>query len=161
MKTRLIAFLTTLLMAGPMLTAANHANSDASCADHIIGHYFATQEALAADDFEAAISSTKALNAAQKDSTCSKDISKATQAILKSSDIKEARIAFKKLSDAMIPLVESDGIKSTQAHLVYCPMAFDFTGASWLQKDKSVTNPYFGAQMFACGAVKSSFGNSK
>jgi len=161
MKTRLITLFTALLLAGQMLTAAHHANSEASCADHIIGHYFATQEALAADDFEAAIATAKVLSAAQEESACSKEISKATQAIIKSSDIKEARKAFKTLSDAVIPLVESDGIKSTQAHLVYCPMAFDFTGASWLQKDKSVANPYFGAQMFACGAVKDSFGNSK
>ncbi len=161
MKTRLITFFMGLLMAGHLLSATHHAESEASCADHIIGHYFATQEALAADDFEAAIATAKALNAAQEDSACSKDISKATQAILKSSDIKEARKAFKTLSDVVIPMVESDGIESTQAHLVYCPMAFEFTGASWLQKDKAVANPYFGSEMFACGAVKQSFGTDK
>ena len=161
MKTRLITFFTTLLIAGSILSAAHHANSEASCADAIIGHYFATQETLAADNFEAAIATAKVLSATQEDSDCSKDISKAAQAILKSSDIKEARKAFKALSDLVIPLVESDGIKSTQAHLVYCPMAFEFTGASWLQKDKAVANPYFGSEMFACGAVKDSFGESK
>ena len=158
MKTRSITLFTILLITGSMLTAAHHANAEGSCADHIIGHYFATQEALAADDFDKALSSTKALLTAQKDNGCSKDIGTAIQALLKTSDIKGARVAFKSLSDLVIPLVASKGIKSTQAHLVHCPMAFDFTGASWLQKDKAVANPYFGSQMFACGAVKESFG---
>ncbi len=161
MKTRLITLFTALLLAGHMLTAAHHAKSAGSCADHIIEHYFAIQEALAADDFEKAKSTTKELLAAQEVSACSKDISSASQSILKSSDIQEARVAFKTLSDTVIPLVESDGITSTQAHLVYCPMAFEFTGASWLQKDKAVANPYFGSEMFACGAVKQSFGQGK
>ena len=58
----------------------------------------------------------------------------------------------------MILLVEQQGGSSGEAHVVHCPMAFEFTGGSWLQKDKSVANPYFGSEMFSCGAVKKSFG---
>jgi Cu(I)/Ag(I) efflux system membrane fusion protein len=34
-------------------------------------------------------------------------------------------------------------------------MAFGNSGADWLQADKSVANPYFGASMLRCGSVKS------
>jgi Cu(I)/Ag(I) efflux system membrane fusion protein len=32
-------------------------------------------------------------------------------------------------------------------------MAFDDTGASWLQAAGDIANPYFGAMMLRCGAV--------
>jgi Cu(I)/Ag(I) efflux system membrane fusion protein len=37
-------------------------------------------------------------------------------------------------------------------------MAFNNTGGHWLQKDKNVNNPYFGAQMLRCGTIKKSVG---
>jgi Cu(I)/Ag(I) efflux system membrane fusion protein len=32
-------------------------------------------------------------------------------------------------------------------------MAFDGKGGSWLQKDATVANPYYGAMMLRCGSV--------
>ena len=40
---------------------------------------------------------------------------------------------------------------------VFCPMAFEGRGASWLQSKPSVLNPYFGESMLRCGSVKSTF----
>jgi Cu(I)/Ag(I) efflux system membrane fusion protein len=40
-----------------------------------------------------------------------------------------------------------------QYYVIECPMAFDNTGARWLQTDKTVRNPYFGSSMFKCGEV--------
>jgi Cu(I)/Ag(I) efflux system membrane fusion protein len=34
---------------------------------------------------------------------------------------------------------------------LFCPMAFDNRGASWLQLDDKVRNPYFGSRMYRCG----------
>lgn len=34
-----------------------------------------------------------------------------------------------------------------------CPMAFDGKGATWLQQDEDVRNPYYGAAMYKCGNV--------
>ncbi len=31
-------------------------------------------------------------------------------------------------------------------------MAFDFDGADWIQRNATVANPYFGAQMLRCGS---------
>ena len=28
------------------------------------------------------------------------------------------------------------------------------TGADWVQRDKALKNPYFGASMLACGSIK-------
>lgn len=36
----------------------------------------------------------------------------------------------------------------------HCPMAFDNRGADWLAPDELVRNPYFGAEMLACGVAK-------
>jgi Cu(I)/Ag(I) efflux system membrane fusion protein len=161
MKTRIFTLFTCLLLAGQICNAAHHASKKVSCADAIIGHYFATQEALAADDLDTTKVAAKALSAAQEDSPCAKEIGEATKAIVKAADIDAARVAFKTLSDAVIPLIEAEGVNSSQAHLVHCSMAFEFSGASWLQKDKPVANPYFGSQMFACGSVEQSFGEEK
>ena len=32
-------------------------------------------------------------------------------------------------------------------------MAFDFKGADWLQRTKTIDNPYFGASMLRCGEI--------
>ena len=34
-------------------------------------------------------------------------------------------------------------------------MAFDGEGDSWLQLDKDILNPYFGASMLRCGTIRS------
>ena len=33
-------------------------------------------------------------------------------------------------------------------------MAFDHTGASWLQDHDTIDNPYFGARMLRCGEIR-------
>ena len=37
-------------------------------------------------------------------------------------------------------------------------MAFDNTGADWLQEKKGTENPYFGASMFTCGTLEATLG---
>jgi Cu(I)/Ag(I) efflux system membrane fusion protein len=37
-------------------------------------------------------------------------------------------------------------------------MAFDNKGASWLQLDKEIRNPYFGSMMYKCGSVRAAIG---
>ena len=36
----------------------------------------------------------------------------------------------------------------------FCPMAFDFAGASWIQREGEIMNPYYGSGMLHCGAFK-------
>jgi Cu(I)/Ag(I) efflux system membrane fusion protein len=39
-------------------------------------------------------------------------------------------------------------------YVAHCPMAFGNKGASWLQADENIANPYFGARMFRCGDIE-------
>lgn len=40
---------------------------------------------------------------------------------------------------------------------IFCPMAFDGKGATWVQKQRDVQNPYFGKQMLQCGELRQEF----
>jgi hypothetical protein len=65
------------------------------------------------------------------------------------------RKAFEALSDGLIPLVREHGNPLRQTlRIAHCPMAADSSGASWLQLDGDVHNPYFGAAMLTCGELQ-------
>ena len=108
-----------------------------------LNHYEAVQEALADDNFEGAKTAIADLRD-QSEGEIGRMVSKAAEA----GDIATMRTDFKpfseRIKDAELP----------EGHVVvYCPMAFDDTGAHWVQKDGKVMNPYFGAEMLHCGAV--------
>ena len=71
----------------------------------------------------------------------------AVEAAVVTTDIEAMRVAFKPFSENLKwqTLPEDH-------QLVYCPMAFDNTGAHWVQKKGDIMNPYFGASMLHCGA---------
>ena len=55
------------------------------------------------------------------------------------------------LSDEMIVLAKAFGFGDAgSVYLVHCPMAFQNRGASWLQDNDLVANPYYGATMLRC-----------
>lgn len=65
-------------------------------------------------------------------------------------DIKGQRNAFRELSKPMAmwaSMANPEGL-----NVVYCSMS----PGSWLQKDKEILNPYFGASMLHCGEIISS-----
>ncbi len=66
--------------------------------------------------------------------------------------IAESRVAFEKLSNALIMIAQKFGSSGERAILLFhCPMAFDSKGANWLQDKEGTENPYFGSKMFTCG----------
>ncbi|MEE8142292.1 MAG: efflux RND transporter periplasmic adaptor subunit [Planctomycetota bacterium] len=72
--------------------------------------------------------------------------------------IEELRISFRDVSEALLVLERSFGHTHGGAiYEVFCPMAFDRKGASWLQTHKEVTNPYFGSAMLRCGEIRQEF----
>jgi len=105
--------------------------------------YTAVQEALAADDYEAAASAVKDL-VQKADASLKPLVEKAAQA----TDMASLRTAFKPVSEA---LKEAELPKGH--NLVFCPMAFDDEGAHWVQRDGRIANPYYGAEMLECGAI--------
>jgi len=49
---------------------------------------------------------------------------------------------------------------SDSLYLQFCPMAFDYEGATWISREREVMNPYFGDEMLHCGVVRRSIGSS-
>lgn len=72
--------------------------------------------------------------------------------------ITDMRADFEHASEFVLTLQKEYGHTDTEMlYEVFCPMAFNNKGASWLQTDKQVRNPYFGAQMLSCGEVKQTY----
>lgn len=80
-------------------------------------------------------------------------IVKAADALAGAADLSAARTAFSQLSDAVIALSESTkGATGDDVSTMYCPMV----KKQWLQKGKTVSNPYYGKSMLTCGERKKS-----
>ena len=83
-----------------------------------------------------------------------KAMSQALDAMGAAKDIETFRGAFAPLSSELARVAKTFGpVRSTPLYNLRCPMAFDNRGATWLQKDQAVRNPYFGKAMLACGEV--------
>ena len=111
-----------------------------------LNEYVEVQEALAADNFDAARTQLAEFT---------RITDSATQALAKTalaaSDIETLRSNFKPLSESLL----AQGLPQGFAR-AYCPM-YD-NGASWIQRDGPVRNPYYGAFMLTCGVVDAAAG---
>ena len=67
-------------------------------------------------------------------------------ALAKSSSLKEARVAFEKLSDKAKRLVAGQ----PGYYVVNCPML----KKDWVQTSEKIGNPYYGKEMAGCGEIK-------
>ncbi len=73
-------------------------------------------------------------------------------------DLATLRAAFEPTSRAVLALERSFGHDADEVRReVHCPTAFDGAGASWLQTDGPVANPYLGASMLRCGEARERF----
>ena len=76
-----------------------------------------------------------------------------------STDIAALRERFFQISQVMIKLTRTLGpIAGPAVYQMHCPMAFENTGASWLQDNEDLINPYFGDMMLKCGTVEAVIG---
>jgi len=126
--------------------------------------YFDAQEALADDDLDLFIQErTKMQQAAARvneSSVIGAPLSlwrKSKSQLLVDADLSTivfARIHFETMSKAVMILEEQFGHLQRQTwHVAFCPMAFDFEGANWIQRNTEINNPYFGDQMLRCGDI--------
>lgn len=109
----------------------------------LLQNYVTAQRALAADDSEKAGAAFRALS-----EEVEAELKEVALMAAESGDIAVERKAFKTLSDW---LLETDLPKGYV--VAYCPMADEGKGASWIQKDGDIANPYFGKEMQDCGEV--------
>ena len=62
---------------------------------------------------------------------------------------------FLPISQQAISLSQALGaVGADTVFVMHCPMAFDNRGASWLQGNEDLRNPYFGDMMLKCGTVE-------
>lgn len=117
--------------------------------DELITSYLQIQRALAQDNIEHARHGWIGLRG--KSEELAKLMPEADS--LKGKDA--LRSAFHILSQHVISRAQNHPEEiHRELRLVHCPMAFDFSGADWLQAEAEVRNPYFGAEMLTCGTVK-------
>lgn len=157
-----------------MMSMENEAEKEQVSADFILSlnplysAYFSAQEALAADNFDKfliAQGDISTMLSIVDDTSLSTESLKSWREIAEtlqstsetSPDITSARIVFEDMSKAITLLQTKFGHGSGMYYEMYCPMAFDFRGAYWLQRNDSLVNPYFGAEMLKCGETKKKF----
>ena len=95
--------------------------------------YEKVRSALAADDLAGA-------------KTAAADLGDDGAPLTKSSSLKEARVAFEKLSDKAKQLVAGQ----SGYYVVNCPML----KKDWVQTSEKIGNPYYGKEMESCGEIK-------
>lgn len=75
-------------------------------------------------------------------------------AIREADDIVGIRTGFEPLSVGLSEAILKLGAKTDGPLFeLFCPMAFEYEGATWLQRDEDIRNPYFGSAMSSCGEV--------
>jgi Cu(I)/Ag(I) efflux system membrane fusion protein len=135
-----------------------------------LGRVFAAYEplagALAKDDAEAARAAAakvsealRQVNADELDGTSGGQWSEALgkmndglEAIRRGGGLEAIRAGFEPLSVGLSEAVLRFGADTGgPLYEMFCPMAFDYQGATWLQRDPKVRNPYFGTAMPSCG----------
>lgn len=124
-----------------------------------MNHYIAVQETLAADSMEGVAAHAGEL-AAQLSSLDDAEAAAAAQAIADNGDIDAARRHFETVSIAVLDRLRTHGVEEGEYHEAHCRMAFGNRGASWVQADTTVNNPYYGATMLRCGEIRETFAST-
>ena len=89
-------------------------------------------------------------------------LQKALEAMQSAEDIGALRAGFEVLSNDLTGAIKAFGIdRGRTVYQLHCSMAFGNRGAYWLQSDKDVRNPYFGAAMLKCGEVTATISPGK
>ena len=118
----------------------------------VVGSYLDIQAQLAADKIDAVKPAAQAIaRQAARMGSGGEAIVKASKAIEQAADLNAARAAFGDLSDAVIAEGTAEGWKDVpDIRIAYCPMV----KKSWVQKEETVRNPYYGTAMLTCGAFR-------
>ena len=118
----------------------------------LVDPYLQIQTALAGDQFTGIAAHAQAVvTAATALGKDAEKIAAGARKLGEAKDIAAARTAFGDLSQAL-----NDYAQKTKSgfgpgvRLAYCPMV----DKPWLQKDKDIKNPYYGAAMLTCGSFK-------
>jgi len=135
----------------------------------LLRSYLELQESLAKDDFQSARSAGRRFaealegvngnllkgEALQVWAPVRERLETGVQKITGARSIEGIRGGFERLSVGITGAVDRLGVETEfPLYEMFCPMAFDNKGATWLQRDDKLRNPYFGAQMLECGETR-------
>ena len=138
-----------LLIAALIGFAASGTVAASESVKAIVNSYLEIHAALAADKVEGVKAPAAAIAAeAGRMEMSGAAIAKAAKEVEQAKDLKAARTAFGPLSDAVIAAAKAANLGDVK--VAYCPMV----KGSWLQKDATIKNPYYGSQMLTCGEFK-------
>ncbi|MFT4901536.1 MAG: hypothetical protein ACI81V_000810 [Lentimonas sp.] len=135
------------------LSSAAHAYSEALATefvDQALPHYLDIQKGLANDDLEMAQTATvDYLQVLQNQDTEElQTLAAASQGILDSDQLINARKEFRVLSSEMIQLTrDASTTQRAELYIATCPTAFNHQGAQWIQNHRTPQNPYFGTRL--------------
>jgi Protein of unknown function (DUF3347) len=143
-RSALVLAIAVLSLASPLMA------SDAMKA--IADSYLKIQSQLVNDKMDAVKPAAQAIvDQAARMGEAGREIEKTAKAVGQAADLKAAREAFGPLSDAVIAGAKAEGWKDVSGlKVAYCPMA----NRSWLQKENTIRNPYYGSSMATCGEFK-------
>jgi hypothetical protein len=140
---RLAVAVVAVVGLGTTLAAQGTADTKA-----IVSSYLAIQDQLASDKFDKVKAPAQEIAAqASKLGESGTAMVTAARAVEEAADLEAVRKAFGPLSDAVIAATKG---QLGDAKVAFCPMA----KASWLQKEGTIRNPYYGASMLTCGEFK-------
>lgn len=120
----------------------------------LLDPYWQLQAALVENNAFGARKAALLLEEAARQVNNKHSIAEKAASILQEPDLEKQRYHFSVISQELIQLVESDGIREGAAHVAFCPMALEDKGAYWLTQEKEVINPYYGASMLNCGSIE-------
>jgi Cu(I)/Ag(I) efflux system membrane fusion protein len=141
----------------------------------VVKNYLDLQTALAADSFEQARMASGNLTSAVKslsEKHLSGDSHGQWMVDLKSLDESASTLAgtteMEKMRESFYPL--SQALESFVLHFghgldfpirrAFCPMALE-DGATWIQVDEAIANPYYGASMLRCGEIQFTYPSAR
>ena len=124
-----------------------------SYAEVPLDQYLRIKDALVSSNPAEAQAAAKHLDSLWTINTPGDQLLSSVRQIASTSDLAAQREAFYSLTQAYLVSLESKPGEDT-LYLQFCPMAFDFEGATWISREKVVMNPYFGDEMLNCGVVR-------
>ncbi len=124
-----------------------------SYAEVPLDQYLRIKDALVSSDPAEAQAAAKHLDSLWTINSPGDQLLSSVRQLASTSDLAVQREAFYSLTQAYLVSLESKPGEDT-LYLQFCPMAFDYEGATWISREKVVMNPYFGDEMLNCGVVR-------
>ena len=124
-----------------------------SYAEVPLDQYLRIKDALVSSNPAEAQAAAKHLDSLWTTNSPGDQLLSSVRQIASTSDLAAQREAFYSLTQAYLVSLESKPGEDS-LYLQFCPMTFNFEGATWISREKVVMNPYFGDEMLNCGVVR-------